>query len=86
MYIAIVSWPGCDVTNFEITFLIKLFLYMTENSRPKLKYLENKKLLSWNKKLFASFSQGFQLPKIASDVRVRLQIMMGNYLPHARII
>ena len=45
MFIEIVCWPGCDVTNFEINliFLIKPFLYMTKKSRQKLKYLENKK-------------------------------------------
>ena len=33
--------------NFEInlTFLIKMFLYMTKNSRQKLKYFENEKSL-----------------------------------------
>ena len=41
-------FPDQVVTSqiLKSTFLIKLFLYMTENSRPKLKYLENKKLLS----------------------------------------
>ena len=38
-------FPGCDVINSEINliFLIKLFFYMTEKSRQKFKYLENKK-------------------------------------------
>ena len=37
------------------------------------KYTENeKKLLRWNKKDFSSFLKGFQLSKIAPDVKVRL--------------
>ena len=40
-----VYFPGCDVINFESNpvFLIKSFLYMTEKSKQKFKYLENKK-------------------------------------------
>ena len=40
-----VYFPGCDVINFEsnLVFLIKSFLYMTEKSKQKFKYLENKK-------------------------------------------
>ena len=42
--IAIVCQPGCNVINFEIDliFLIEPFFYMTEKSRQKFKYLENK--------------------------------------------
>ena len=36
---AIVCFPGCNVINFEIKFLIKPFSYITENLRQKLKYL-----------------------------------------------
>ena len=45
MYIVIVCWAGCDVINFEINLiiLIKSFSYMTKKSKPKFKYLENKK-------------------------------------------
>ena len=45
MCIAIVSFPGCDVVNFEIDliFLINPFFYMNKKSRQKFKYLENKK-------------------------------------------
>ena len=45
MCIAIAYFPGCDVINLKINliFLIKLFLCMTENSRQKFEYLENKK-------------------------------------------
>ena len=43
--IAIVSFPGCGILNFEICpiSLIKPFFYMTKYSRQKHKYLENKK-------------------------------------------
>ena len=42
---AIVCFPGCDVINFEINLilLIKPFFYLTQKSRQKFKYLENKK-------------------------------------------
>ena len=45
MCIAIVCFPGCDVIYVEINliFLIKPFFYMTEKSRQKFKYFENKK-------------------------------------------
>ena len=45
MCIAIVCFPGCNVTNFEINliFLIKWFFYMTKNSRQKFEYLGNEK-------------------------------------------
>ena len=33
---------------------------------------EQKELLRWNKKYFSSFLKSFQLPKIVSDLRVRL--------------
>ena len=48
MCIAIVSFPGCDVVNFEIDliFLINPFFYMNKKSRQKFKYLENKKSIS----------------------------------------
>ena len=43
---AIVCFPGCDVINFEINFifLIKPFSYITNKSRQKFKYLQNKKI------------------------------------------
>ena len=34
---------------------------------------ERKELLRWNKKHFSSFLKGFYLPKIVSDLRVRLK-------------
>ena len=45
MYIAIVCFPGCDVTNFEINLIFRLkpFFYMTKKSSLKLKYLQNEK-------------------------------------------
>ena len=71
---AIVCWPGCDVTNFEINliFLIKPFLYMTRKSKQKRKYLENEKSFSWNKKHFSSLLKVSQLPKIVSDLKLFL--------------
>ena len=73
MCFAIICLPGCDVINFEINLimLIKLFLYMTKKSGQKFKYLENEKSF-YNKKHFSSFLKGFQVAKIASDLRVRL--------------
>ena len=45
MCITIVCKPGSDLINFKIylKFLIKLFFYITKNSRHNLKYLENEK-------------------------------------------
>ena len=63
-----------DVINFEIN-LIKSFFYITKKARQKFKYLEKKKeLLRWNKEHLSSFLKGFHLPRIASDLRVRLQV------------
>ena len=41
--IAIICYPGCGVTKFEIelNFLIKKCFYMVEKSWQKFKYLEN---------------------------------------------
>ena len=54
---AIVCWPGCDVTNFEINliFLIKPFLYMTRKSKQKRKHLENEKSFHEIKSIFHHF-------------------------------
>ena len=45
MCIAIVSYPACDVMDFEINlnFLIEQFFLLDQKSWQKLKYLENKK-------------------------------------------
>ena len=42
---ATVSFPGCDVINFEINliFLIKPFFYITKKSIQTFEYLENEK-------------------------------------------
>ena len=54
--IAIFSFPGCEVIIFEsIIFLIKPFFYMTENSRQKLKYLENEKSFQDEISIFRHF-------------------------------
>ena len=79
MSIAIVCFPGSDVINFEInlTFLIKSFFYMIKKPRLKFKHFENEKnfkdeIKRRNKNHFSSFLQGFQLPKIVSDLRMHL--------------
>ena len=43
MHIAIISFPGFDVINFEINpvILIKPFFCMTKKSKQNYKYLEN---------------------------------------------
>ena len=49
MYLVIVCYPVRDVIKFEIylSFLIKLFSYMTKNLEQKLKYIkEQKEILS----------------------------------------
>ena len=74
MCIAIVSFTGCGVKNFEINliFLIKLFFLRLKSQNKNLNILRTKRALRWNKKYFLSFLKGFQLPKIVSDLRVRL--------------
>ena len=70
----IVYFPSCEVINFEMNliFLIKLFLYIPKIQNKNLNTEEWKELLRWNKKHFSSFLKGFQLPKLASAVRVSL--------------
>ena len=67
MCIKIVCLPGCGVKKFQINliFLIKLFWYMTKNSRQKLKYLENKKRF-WVeiKRVFHHFKRTFNCQKL----------------------
>ena len=48
MCIAIVFFPGCDVTNFEINLIFLLFT----KSRQNFEYLENKKNFSGEIKSF----------------------------------
>ena len=50
MYIAIVSVPDCYVIDFEtnLTFLIKLLIYLNKKSGQKFKVLENKKSIFHN--------------------------------------
>ena len=67
--IAILRFPGFDVFFF---FNQVIFLH---GQKVKTKFWiswERKEVLRWNKKHFSSFLKAFQLPKIASDVRVRL--------------
>ena len=70
--VTVVCLLGCDVTNFEIIliFLIKPFCYKTKKSREKLK--RTRRVFQVKKKHFSSFSKGFQLSKIFSDLRVPL--------------
>ena len=65
MCITIACEPGCDVTKFEIIFLIKPFCYMTKKSRQKFKYLENKKSF-WGeiKSLFHHFYRALSCQKL----------------------
>ena len=75
MRIAIVCFLGSDIIKYEtnFTFLVKPFFYMTKKSRKMNKYLVKKhEFLRWNKNHVSSFLKGFQLPKIVSDLRVRL--------------
>ena len=62
MFIVIISFPDCDIINFEINliFLIKPFSYMTEKSQDKnLQIWEQKELLTWSEKHFSSFLKAF---------------------------
>ena len=62
MFIVIISFPDCDIINFEINliFLIKPFSYMTKKSQDKnLQIWEQKELLKWSEKRFSSFLKAF---------------------------
>ena len=65
MCIIIVFFLACDVIIFEINFifLIKPFFYMTEKSRKKLEYLENKKSFQGEIKAFFIIFKGFSVAK-----------------------
>ena len=65
MCMAVVSFLGCDVINFEINliFLIKPFLYMTKKSRQKFKYLENEITLKVKLKAFFNIFIGLSFAK-----------------------
>ena len=54
-----------------------MFCWITEKSKQKFKYLENKKSF-WGeiKSIFHHFSKDFKCPKIASDVRMLLQYFL----------
>ena len=61
--------------DFEINlnFLIEPFLLHDQKVMTKVQISwEQKELLRWNKKHFLLFLKGFQLSKVASDLRVRL--------------
>ena len=78
--LAIVCFPGCNVINFEIKFLIKPFFYITKNLRQKLKYHQNENTIFIIKKHFSSYLKGCQLRNIVSDLRVCLSKKLStNY-------
>ena len=60
--------------SFEINliFLIKPFCCLTKKSKQKLKYLENEKSFGGKIKSIFDHNKRFQLPKIVSELRVRL--------------
>ena len=62
------------VIKYEISliFLIKPFLYIPKSPAKTWIFWKQKELFRWNKNHFSSFLKDFQLPKIASDLRVRL--------------
>ena len=62
MFIVIISFPDCDIINFEINliFLFKPFSYMTKKSQGKnLQIWEQKELSKWSEKHFSSFLKAF---------------------------
>ena len=67
MCITIVCFLGCDVLDFEINLSNQAIFYMTKKDK-NLNILRTKK----DEKHFSSFLKGFQLLKIVSDLRVRL--------------
>ena len=85
MYIAIVCFTCFEVVNFEInlTFLIKLFFYMTKNANQKFKYLENQKRFWGEIKIFFCylllFFKNFKLSKIASELRVQVFVIISEW-------
>ena len=62
--------PSCDVIRFKLNFifLIKLFSYMLKKSSQDI--LRTKS--AFEVKYFSSFLKGYQLPKIVSELGVRL--------------
>ena len=60
--------------DFEINliFLIKAFIFINQDKNTNI--LRTKRDFKVKKKVFLSFLKGFQLPKIASDLRVRLSV------------
>ena len=73
--IAIICYPGCDIINFEINliFLIKAVFLNKQKINIKIWISwEQNKLSRGNKKGFSLLLKNFQLPKIDSDLRIRL--------------
>ena len=55
MCTAIVYFSDCDVINFEINLLIKLFFYMTKKLRLELNILRTQRAFKVKWKAFSSF-------------------------------
>ena len=58
--------------DFEINLVFLIEPFFLQDQKFITNTWEQKELLRWNKKDFSSFLKGFQLSKIASDLRVRL--------------
>ena len=72
MCIGIICCQACGIKNFEIDlcFLIKPYLYITEKSGQKCKYIKKEKSFYYEiKNHFPSFIKGCQLLKMVSDPR-----------------
>ena len=63
--IAVVCFPGSHVVNFEInlTFLMKLFLYVTKNQDKNLNILKTKKTFKVKQKASFIILKGFSAAK-----------------------
>ena len=69
MWIVFISFPACDVINFEIN-LIKPFFYITKKVRANLSMLRTKITFFLDRNHFLSFLGGLQLQKVFSGLRV----------------
>ena len=69
MWIVFISFPACDVINFEIN-LIKPFFLHNQKSQGKFKYVKNKNNFFLDRNHFLSFLGGLQLQKVFSGLRV----------------
>ena len=74
MCIAFVFFSVCDVIHFKINFVFYSckFVYLTNMSRQKFRYLENEERFKIEIKAFFILLKDLILPNIVSDLRVRL--------------